>query len=211
MKRVIFILMLLITLIAATDCKYLLPAKPTESPQPDKPMEEPQPRPEVEISLPTEDPEQRISDDGILHFSNGSLTLLAYEDEMDLTEILGAPLVEETILLENADTFTGSHQKTMTYQDTRLILFSPPQDGQRFHLINIETENENVTTDRGITLGDTLEDLQQAYPEVIRSLDGTTGTDGRYEMMFQDNPYTYLFFYVEGGKVVKLELLHEFA
>jgi len=67
-----------------------------------------------------------------------------------------------------------------------------------------------VTTDRGITLGDTLEDIQLAYPEVTRSLDGTTGTDGRYEAMLKDHPSTYLFFYVEKGKVVKLQLPHEF-
>ncbi len=210
MKKNLFILMALLTF-TATGCSYFLLPQPTGKPQPDQPMEEPQPQPEEEAPLSAKPAEQRISDDGILTFSNGAITVLAYEDEMDLTITLGIPMVEETILLENADTFTGSHQKTLTYQDARLVLFSPAQDGHRFYLINIETENESVTTNRGITLGDTLEDLQQAYPEVTRSLDGTTGIDGRYEMMFQEIPYTYLFFYVEEGKVTKIQLLHEFA
>ncbi len=209
MKKVLILLIVLMT-ITTTGCKFIVPSTPVKPEEPPKPMEEPLPQPEEKTSLPEEVPEQRISDDGILHFPEGNITLLAYEDEMNLPETLGMALVEETTVLENADTFTGSHEKTLIYQDTRLVLFSPPQDGQRFYLINIETENENVTTNRGITLGDTLEDLQQAYPEVTRSLDGTTGTDGRYEMMFQENPYTYLFFFVEEGKVMKIQLLHEF-
>ncbi len=217
MKKVI-ILLILFMATTATGCKFIVPSTPQKPSQPAKPMEEPLPQleedaplPEEEAPLPEESPEQRISDDGILRFPEGTITLLAYEDEMNLPETLGMPLVEETIVLENADTFTGSYEKTLIYQDARLVLFSPPQDGQRFYLISIETENENVTTNRGITLGDTLEDMQQAYPEVTRSLDGTTGTDGRYEMMFQENPYTYLLFYVEEGKVIKIQLLHEFA
>lgn len=210
MKKAILIQMVLVILVTVTGCKDLLPAQPTEPPQPDKPLEEPRQQQEEETSMSEETAEQVISDDGMLHFPEGRVILLAYEDEMNLKEILGIPLTEETIILENADTFTGSHEKTLIYQDTQLVLFSPPQDGRRFYLINIETENERVTTDRGINLGDTLEDLQQAYPEATRSLDGTTGKDGRYEMIFWGNPYTYLFFYVEEGKVVKLQLLHEF-
>lgn len=154
--------------------------------------------------------EQRIFDEGTLHYPAGSITLLAYEDEMNLEETLGLPLAEESVILQNADTFTGSHQKTLVFQDTQLVLFSPPQDGLRFYLINIETDDPNAVTHRGISLSHTLEDLQEAYPEVTRSLDGTTGLDGRYEFLFPDNPYTYLFFFVEGGKVTKLQLLHEF-
>ncbi|SMP64117.1 hypothetical protein [Anoxynatronum buryatiense] len=196
--------MVWVILIIAIGCTH------DPEPPPDHPSEEGQ-QPEVEASLQEEASQQGISDDGILHFSEGRVVLLAYEDEMNLEEILGTPLMEETVILENADTFTGSHKKTLIYQDTRLILFSPPQGGRRFYLINIETENQRVTTNRGIGLGHTLDDLMLAYPEVTRSMDGTSGTNGRYEFMFEDNPYTYLFFYIEEGKVVKLQLLHEFT
>lgn len=211
MKKESLVLILLILLvITITGCRYILPDSPEVPYGQDDPMDETDPDPEEEAPQLDEKPEQRISDDGVLRFTRGSITLLSYEEEMNLVEILGTPLVDETIVLENADTFTGSCQRTLTYQDTRLVLFSPPQDRQRFYLINIVSEDEKVVTNRGISLGDTLEDLQMAYPEVIRSLDDTTGIDGRYEMMFQDNPYTYLYFFVEQGKVNKIELLHEF-
>mgnify|MGYP001043407408 CR=1 FL=1 len=209
MKKVsLIILILLVTTI--TGCRYFLPDRPKVPYGPDKTLEDPQPKAEEEVSQQEAKSEQRISEDGVLHFIKGNITLLAYEDEMNLMEILGTPLEDETIVLENADTFTGSQQKTLTYQDTRLVLFSPPQDGQRFYLINIVSENEEAVTNRGIAISDTLEELQKAYPEMTRSLDGTTGIDGRYEMMFQEFPYTYLYFFVEEGKVNKIELLHEF-
>ena len=204
MKKMIFIAMVWVILIIAVGCTN------APEPPPDHPPEEEQ-QPEVEASLQEEVSQRGISDDGILYFSEGSVVLLAYEDEMNLEETLGTPLVEEIVILENADTFTGSHKKTLIYQDTRLILFSPPQDGRRFYLINIETENQRVTTNRGFSPGSTLDDLMLAYPEVTRSQDGTSGIDGRYELVLPDNPYTYLFFYIEEGKVFKLQLIHEFA
>jgi hypothetical protein len=75
-------------------------------------------------------------------FSGGEVRLFAYEDEMDLEKIFGQPLAEETEELTNADTFTGSYMKRLSYVDTELILFSPVHDGERFYLLNLSTTGQ---------------------------------------------------------------------
>jgi hypothetical protein len=67
-----------------------------------------------------------------------------------------------------------------------------------------------METFRGIGIGDSLEEVRLVYPELVRSLDGTTGSDGRYEYYLHDSAYTYLYFFIEEGGVVRIQLLHEF-
>ena len=202
MKKLLLIQFILITLIAG-GCRHILSDPSSDPVYPDNLIEDSNPESEI--------PEHSTHSDSVLHFPAGSIALLSYEDDMDFNAVLGDPQAIKTIRLENADTFSGSYQKTMCFQDTTLILFSPPQDGRRFYLINLESQSEYLTTNRGISIGSSLEDLQNAYPEVIRSLDGTTGKDGRYEMKVEDHTYTYLYFFVKEEKIIKIQLLHEFA
>ncbi len=58
---------------------------------------------------------------------------------------------------------------------------------------------------------DSLESVKQAYPEVKRSLDGTSGSDGRYELMFNNDAYTYMHFLINDGVLTEIRLYHEFA
>ena len=150
------------------------------------------------------------STDQIAVFPAGVLALLTYEDEMDLPRVLGLPLQEEVAVLENADTFSGSYRKTLTYEYTTLALFSPRDDGDHFYLYNLESSQEGLSTYRGLSVGDSHDDLIRLYPEAVRSLDGTTGVDGRYEYLLPETGYTYLYFFVENAKIIRIQWFHEF-
>ncbi len=163
-----------------------------------------------ESSEEQQDPSMTNPDYGMA-FSGGEVRLFAYEDKMELEKIFGQPVAEETEELTNADTFTGSYMKRLSYIDTELILFSPIHDGERYYLLNLSTTAVDASTPRGIGLGDSLSSVKEAYPELTRSLDGTTGVDGQYEVRFEETPYTYLHFIIEQGVVVMIRLFHEFA
>lgn len=211
MKKLFLLLLCLAMVLSATAC-----ASRPEEPLPESSQEnEVTPEPEGAEDMPATDmpdppaTELKLSD-LIIEFPMGPVTLLAYEDELMLKEILGSPLQEETIVLENADTFTGSFRKTLVYESTTLTMFSPRDDGERFYVYNLESTDETMATFRGVGISDNLETVRQAYPELVRSLTGTSGLDGRYEYHIPDSAYTYLFFFIEEGAVVRIQLLHEF-
>jgi hypothetical protein len=211
----LFVILLCVTMILSVTACAARPQEPLQ-PLPETPQEDAG-APDVEEAddMPATDltgsPETELKlSDLIIEYPMGPLTLLAYEDELMLEEILGSPLLEETVVLENADTFTGSFRKTLVYEHTTLTLFSPRDNGERFYVYNLETTDETMATFRGVRIGDSLETVRQAYPELIRSLTGTSGVDGRYEYYFPDSAYTYLFFFIEEGAVVRIQLLHEF-
>lgn len=63
-------------------------------------------------TLPSEDtvvPDvSRANLDISVRINNTILTLQAWDDKVDLIKLLGTPLSENTKILENADTITGS-------------------------------------------------------------------------------------------------------
>ena len=210
LKRFLCLIVLMITVLAAACTPAIQGNAPELNDQGEVDQEQTEALEEDDASQEQQDRSTKNPDYGIV-FSGGEVRLFAYEDEMDLEKIFGQPLVEETEELTNADTFTGSYIKRLSYVDTELILFSPIHDGERFYLLNLSTTADDVSTARGIRLGDSLSSVQQAYPKLTRSPDGTTGSDGQYEVMFPYEAYTYLHFIIEQDVVVKIRLFHEFA
>ena len=143
--------------------------------------------------------------------SGRKISLFDWEDEIELNSIFGQPRFQETQELVNADTFSGSFLKTIQYNKTEVKLFSPKGDVKRFYVLDIRSAKEDLITDRGIKVGDSLDLVKQSYPEVKRSLDGTTGSDGSYEVMFNNDAYTYTHFLIYDGIVTEIRLYHEFA
>jgi hypothetical protein len=211
LKKMVILLLCITMMLSVTACATKPEEPSPEASQVDSAVPDPAEAEDTPETDSTDAPETELKlSDLIIGFPMGSVTLLAYEDELMLEEILGSPLLEETVVLENADTFTGSFRKTLVYQDTTLTLFSPRDDGERFYVYNLESTDETMETFRGIGIGDSLEEVRQAYPELVRSLTGTSGVDGRYEYYFPDSAYTYLYFFIEEGGVVRIQLLHEF-
>lgn len=171
----------------------------------------------IELQKALQDEESTIgldnkkSPDYTLTVSGKEISLFDWEDEVDLNAIFGESLSEETKKLENADTFTGSFLKTITFKNTEVKLFSPKGDGKRFYVLELQSSSDDLRTYRGIQVGYSLESLQETYPEVKRSLDGTTGRDGEYELLFDHDPYTYLKFRIQDDLVTKIRLYHEFS
>jgi hypothetical protein len=217
MKRMSWIVMFFVLTALLTGCS---PAGPEDASEPaDQEIDEP-----AETEVPGEQESEPAAPensqvqpahqnpDYTVSFSGGSVTLFAYENQMDLESVFGVPLREETeVLGVSADTFSGSFMKHYEYEESALTLFSPKGDGQAFYLLSLTSSRQDLVTGRGISIGDELAALQEAYPELIRSLDGTTGLDGRYEVLFEGETYTYLHFFIENGIITEIRLFHEFA
>ncbi len=151
------------------------------------------------------------ADEYFLNTEKGKISLMVWDNAIDLNGLLGEPISEEVIELTNADTFTGSFDKTIKYDGLEIKLFSPKGNGKSFYVYKVKTTNPIYTSARGVKVGDTVETLKEKYPEVIMALDGRTDEmNCAYLYPEKRDKYLNLFFEVNNGKVEEIYMYYEF-
>lgn len=93
-------------------------------------------------------------------------TIITLNDWHDTDDILGTPLSSDVITAENSDTYTGSFFKTLDYDGLQIKLFSPVQNSKQFRIYSMYAFKEGYRTFKGIEVGDTLNEMKNAYPEL---------------------------------------------
>lgn len=134
----------------------------------------------------------------------GEIPLHNWINEINLDEILGKPITEELRELKG-DGFSGSFIKELTYDGIELTLFSP--NGDSFWVMEMNIHSQQFKTFRGIKVGDDIEALMEAYPNVSLALDGTSQeNNGVYQIFLSENS---LNFKVENGQITSISHQHE--
>ena len=132
------------------------------------------------------------------------IPIKAWNSDFDITEVTGQPLKNEIVILgSGSDTFAGSYLMTNIYEEMVMELFSPKGNGKTFWINRIFVDGKTYTTYRGISVGDTLDKLRQAYPELIH---------------YEDNDYCYyspdeegllIRFNIEDDVILNYEIVYE--
>ncbi|NQS76751.1 MAG: hypothetical protein HQP61_10005 [Peptococcaceae bacterium] len=153
---------------------------------------------------------QDTIDDYSLLADSQLLTLGDYYNGATLSALLGKPVSEsKEVLGREADTFTGSHIKTLEYEGCMVKLFSPRDDGQEFWLMSLDLTGARLQTPRGITIGSTLEQLMEAYKGIEIIPDGRIDAENCAYRLGQAAEYKNITFEVEKGMVKEIKLFIE--
>ncbi|MFA5528053.1 MAG: hypothetical protein WC996_05505 [Peptostreptococcales bacterium] len=163
---------------------------------------------EIEGQNPNEEP-QKMSEFSIL-FGEHEIALKDWDNEVNIEEIFGEPLeVKSEILGPNSDTFNGSFMKEITYSGIKFVMFSPKDNGKNYYILSMNIMDNSIETKRGIRVGDTLEKLNEVYPELKPVLDGREDTQNRgYKI--EEGAYDYINFEVKDGSIIHIKIYHEF-
>ncbi|PKK97741.1 MAG: hypothetical protein CVV57_10745, partial [Tenericutes bacterium HGW-Tenericutes-2] len=104
-----------------------------------------------------------------------SLGLMSWDDQIHLPDILGDHQTEiiETIG-QGGDTFEGSKLKTTEYDGLTVTLLSPRDNGKAYYVLSMDMTNNLYETYRGIKVGDSLQRLENTYPEIEQVETGDT-------------------------------------
>lgn len=156
-----------------------------------------------------QNPQNEI-DEYSLVADNRPITLKSWYKEADLTALLGQLVSEHNeVLGSTADTYSGSHIKTLKYEGLVVKLFSPKDNGKEFWLMSIDSTSPKLQTPRGITVGSTLAQLKEAYKGLEILPDGRTDANNcAYEFSMREQ-YKYMIFEVEKGTVKEIKLYTE--
>ncbi len=149
-------------------------------------------------------------DEYSLMADNQPITLKSWYKEADLSALLGKLVSENNeVLGSTADTYTGSHIKTLEYEGLVVKLFSPKDNGKDFWLMSIDLTSSKLQTPRGITVGSTLAQLKEAYKGIEIFPDGRTDANNcAYEFSMREE-YKYMIFEVKKGIVKEIKLYAE--
>lgn len=205
MKKM-FLIILLILVLALSGC-----GKSQEMPSnQDQNMKAP-----IQNDLEVEDidlPEESIEETNEFSIIVGDkvVSLMDWDDQVNLEELFGKHNEEVQYQLgPESDTFSGSYLKELRYDGIELKLFSPKDNGNSFFILNMYIDHNNYQTPRGIRVGDTLDDLNEKYPEIKPVLDGRQDGTDRY--VIEEGAYNYLVFEIEEDVIVNIRIYHEFA
>lgn len=156
-----------------------------------------------------EDSAYSSKDDYSLVVSKQAISL-GSQDIQAIYKILGKPISENDEVLDSrADTFTGSHIKTLKYEGIEIKLFAPKDNPSAYWIMLIDVTGSDIQTPRGIAIGSTLEQLKEAYsnlemvPENRTDKSTYTYRVGNYEE-FKHMEYT-----VKDGIVTQIRLYAE--
>lgn len=132
-----------------------------------------------------------------------------------IVALLGEPLKEENIE-QSGDGFTGSTVKKLYYEGITFELFAPPADeGQEpnYWVLNITASAEQFKTTRNIAVGNTVEELLQAYPEAEVAKDGrvdesTDQLPTQYAYQIRNGIENELRFEIDNGRIAEIRLMY---
>lgn len=149
--------------------------------------------------------ESNTPNDFSLSIGDTYITLHDREDNINLEVILGVPVTQTIEKLENADTYTGSLIKKLSFDGLHIELFSPKQEGEAFWVMSMHVFKKGYRTPEGIEVGSTLEEVKTAYPDIEMTLDGRTDPEnGAYEI-HDEMQLNFLQFEVKGGLVSEIK------
>ncbi|PKM67986.1 MAG: hypothetical protein CVU95_04895 [Firmicutes bacterium HGW-Firmicutes-2] len=133
-----------------------------------------------------------------------SLGLISWDDEIHLPDILGDHQTEiiETIG-QGGDTFEGSKLKTTEYDGLTVTLLSPRDNGKAYYVLSMVITNNLYETYRGIKVGDSLQRLENTYPEIEQVETGDTVQD---TYRYTDHSYRYIEFIIVDHVVTFIEI-----
>lgn len=101
-----------------------------------------------------------------------TITLQQWDSTLNLEQLLGNPIKQKIKKLDlNSDTHAGSFVKDVEFEGLKLKLFSPPQNGKHFWVLEIILTDNKYKTTKGVTIGDPFEKIKQAYP-TLKKLPG---------------------------------------
>jgi hypothetical protein len=124
-------------------------------------------KPTAVTSTIKEDHPQRDADLYTIHLGAATLSLQQWDSTINLNQLLGQPLKSGTRQMDkNADTHASAFIKTVEYPGLKLQLFSPPQNGRHFWVMEMTLTSGRYRTSKGITLGSAFDSVQKAYPSL---------------------------------------------
>jgi hypothetical protein len=145
-------------------------------------------------------------DDFSIGTVNGRITLLDWDDKVNIAGILGKPAGDKTeVLGDGADTFKGSSVRTLKYDGLEISMMSPKDNGKTFYVLSMKVSGTRYETARGIKVGDTQERLEKLYPDA-QFVDGNK-EDGSVKFENADKVKT-ITFSIKAGKVTSFEILY---
>lgn len=129
----------------------------------------------------------------------------------NLSEILGSPISEEVeVLGEGADTFTGSRIKKSTYDGLRIEEFSPEKEGNdNFWILSMTITNENYSTEKGLTVGDSLEKIKEIYENIETLKDSRTDPNNCSYIYADITGINFIEFEVKDGVINEIKIYHQ--
>lgn len=88
-----------------------------------------------------------------------------------LEALLGKPLKDKTKQLDGyAGTFAGTYHRVITYEGLELTLHSG--DGEEYRVTSIRVQNDQWRSSFGVRVGDTVQQVEAAYPSIEVAKDG---------------------------------------
>lgn len=148
-------------------------------------------------------------EDYTIRINNKDIPLHGWDNEIDLIEVLGAPSSEKITELENADTFTGSFTKDMTFPGLKLLLFSPKQNGETFWIMDMLVTSDSYSTATGLRVGMNVSELQSINPEIAIVLDGRTDPNNCAYEIHDPSKYDFAKFEVKDGIIQEIRIYNE--
>jgi hypothetical protein len=158
--------------------------------------------------------EQTIGKEEINNFAlsinDTFINLRDWDYEANIEELLGAPISQEIEEIEGAGQLTGSFIKKIEYDGLQFELFSPMQNGKDFWIMTMETSKKGYKTSKGIEIGNTVDEIKDAYPNISIALDGRTDPNNcAYALNNEDSmDYSYLQFEVKDGLVSLMKIFY---
>lgn len=137
-----------------------------------------------------------------------SISIMDWDNKIDLKSILGEPLSENNELIgEEGDTFKGSKIKRLEYDGLFIELMSP-KGNDNYYILAMTARNENYITKRNIGVGDSLEKVLKAYPSAAKV--EIWEKDKELEVYrFINEGFQYIDFYITNETVNKIVIAIE--
>ncbi|WP_270167320.1 hypothetical protein [Paenibacillus sp. SYP-B4298] len=132
------------------------------------------------------------------------IALHDWDDQADLTRILGTPL-SESVEEMKFDTHTGSLLKKLTYDGLELELFSPKGNKQSFWIMTMIASKSGFATPDGIEVGDSVQKLQEVYSDL--RVNDEDPNQANYERSNPDQ-FNTMTFEMQDGKVTTIKIYH---
>lgn len=153
--------------------------------------------------------EVNLDEDYAIRVKDTDIPLHAWDNEIDLIGLLGLPSSEKLTELDNADTYTGSYTKELTYPGLELVLFSPKQNGETFWIMDIQIISDSYSTATGVRVGMTVSELQFIYPEIPLAPDGRTDPNNCAYEIHETDMYHYARYEVNDGTIGEIRIYSE--
>ncbi|MGM0885225.1 MAG: hypothetical protein ACQEXQ_29800 [Bacillota bacterium] len=152
--------------------------------------------------------ENTAVNDFALSINDTFINLKDWDYELNLAELFGTPISQDVEEIRGAGQLTGSFIKRTKYDGLQFELFSPQQNGKDFWIMTMEVTKKGFKTSRGIEIGNTVDEVKDAYPRVEIALDGRTDPNNCAYVIKNEDQYNFLQFEVKEGLISGMKIYH---